>query len=88
LITATLSPELILLAGDITASWARFGGVIEEELTRTMLALTPPRLVVTNESELARLRGAAAIVLQRHSGYRRSTHSPVRKKQVRRRAKV
>jgi predicted NBD/HSP70 family sugar kinase len=87
LITATLSPELILLAGDITASWARFGGVIEEELTRTMLALTPPRLVVTNESELARLRGAAAIVLQRHSGYRRSTHSPVRKKQVRRRAK-
>jgi len=88
LITATLSPELILLAGDITASWARFGGVIEEELTRTMLALTPPRLVVTNESELARLRGAAAIVLQRHSGYRRSTHSPVRKKQVRRRAKI
>ena len=88
LITATLSPELILLAGDITASWARFGGVIEEELTRTMLALTPPRLVVTNESELARLRGAAAIVLQRHSGYRRSTHSPARKKQVRRRAKV
>jgi predicted NBD/HSP70 family sugar kinase len=88
LITAALSPELILLAGDITASWARFGGVIQEELTRTMLALTPPRLEVTNESELARLRGAAAIVLQRHSGSRRSAHSVVRKKPLRRRAKA
>jgi predicted NBD/HSP70 family sugar kinase len=85
LITATLSPELILLAGDITSSWARFGGMIEEEMTRSLLALPAPRLAITNESELARLRGAAAIVLQRHSGYRKSTHSPLRRKRVRRR---
>jgi predicted NBD/HSP70 family sugar kinase len=84
LITATLSPELILLAGDITSSWARFGGMIEEEMTRSLLAPPAPRLAITNESELARLRGAAAIVLQRHSGYRKSTHSPLRRKRVRR----
>jgi len=88
LITATLSPELILLAGDIASSWARFGGIIEEEMKRTLLAPPAPRLVITNESELARLRGAAAIVLQRHSGYRRSTHSVTRKKHVSRREKL
>jgi hypothetical protein len=38
-----------------------------------MLAGTPPRLFSATDGELARLRGAAALVLQRHSGYHRST---------------
>jgi hypothetical protein len=37
-----------------------------------MLAGHAPRLEITNDGELARLRGAAAVVLQRHSGYQRS----------------
>jgi hypothetical protein len=37
-----------------------------------MLAGTPPRLFSATDGELARLRGAAALVLQRHSGYHRS----------------
>ncbi|HMH14536.1 MAG TPA: ROK family protein [Edaphobacter sp.] len=77
LITTALSPELILLTGDLTISWARFGVLVEAELNGKMLAGTPPRLMVTTDAELARLRGAAALVLQRHSGYHRPAHSSV-----------
>jgi hypothetical protein len=42
-----------------------------------------PRLMVTTDAELARLRGAAALVLQRHSGYHRSMHSSAEEQQVR-----
>jgi predicted NBD/HSP70 family sugar kinase len=74
LITAALSPEVILIAGDLTKSWSRFGPVIERELKNTMLAGSPPVLEVTRDGELSRLRGAAAVVLQRHSGYHSSSH--------------
>jgi predicted NBD/HSP70 family sugar kinase len=75
IITTALSPELILLTGDLTISWSRFGPIVEAELSGSMLAGTPPRLTVTTDAELARLRGAAALVLQRHSGYHRSANS-------------
>lgn len=73
LITAALSPDLILITGDLTTSWARFGPIVQAELDSTMLAGKPPQLMVTNDGELSRLRGGAAVVLQRHSGYHRST---------------
>jgi predicted NBD/HSP70 family sugar kinase len=72
LITAALSPEVILITGDLTTSWSRFGPLIQSELENTMLAGPAPRLGITNDGELSRLRGAAAVVLQRHSGYHRS----------------
>jgi predicted NBD/HSP70 family sugar kinase len=74
LVTAALSPEVILIAGDITTCWVRFGPLIQAELEATMLAGHTPQLGITSDGELARLRGAAAVVLQRHSGYQRSTH--------------
>ena len=73
LITAALSPELILLSGDITASWATFGPIVQAEFDAHLLAGSAPKLTVTTDAELARLRGAAALVLQRHSGYHRSS---------------
>jgi predicted NBD/HSP70 family sugar kinase len=72
LVTAALAPEVILIAGDITTSWSRFGPIIQAEVENSMLAGPAPRLEITNDGELSRLRGAAAIVLQRHSGYHRS----------------
>jgi predicted NBD/HSP70 family sugar kinase len=74
LITAALSPEVILIAGDLTTSWSRFGPIIQSELEKTMLAGSAPTLGITKDGELSRLRGAAAVVLQRHSGYHSSTH--------------
>jgi predicted NBD/HSP70 family sugar kinase len=69
LVTAALSSEVILIAGDITASWIRFGPVIQRELENIMLAGAALILGITKDGELSRLRGAAAVVLQRHSGY-------------------
>lgn len=81
LIVTVLSPELILLTGDLTISWPKFGPIVEAELKKEMLP-DAPRLMVTMDAELARLRGAAALVLQRHSGYHRSTHPPAAGKPI------
>jgi predicted NBD/HSP70 family sugar kinase len=72
LITAALSPDMILFAGDITASWSLSGPIVESAMAKRMLAGAPPKLVPIGDGELARLRGAAALVLQRHTGYYRS----------------
>lgn len=80
LVTSTLSPEVILITGDITACWARFGPIVESELQSTMLAGPVPRLGITSDGELSRLRGAAAVVLQRHSGYSKRDKRTKRKK--------
>src|SRR5579875_1319251 len=74
-VTAALAPEVVIVIGDITSSWNRIAPIVEKEMAATMLAGTPPKLVAASDGELARLRGAAAMVLQRHSGYHRSTHA-------------
>lgn len=74
MITATLSPELILVVGDITAAWDVCGPIIERELSTSMLAGDPPQLRAAGDAELARLGGGAAMLMQRHAGYHRSTH--------------
>jgi predicted NBD/HSP70 family sugar kinase len=71
-ITAALSPEVILFTGELTSAWQRFGPIVERELKRQMLAGPAPRVMTTLNPEFARLRGAAALVLQRHSGYHRT----------------
>jgi len=69
IMATVLAPEVILLTGGLTASWARFGRLVEAELADHMLAGPPPRIAITSDMEMARLRGAAALVLQRHTGY-------------------
>jgi len=86
LVTASLSPEVVLITGDLTTSWAHFGPIIQKEMANTMLAGNPPELGITKDGELSRLRGAAAVVLQRHSGYHTSTHLAASGKRSRRNA--
>ena len=74
MITAALSPELILVVGDITVVWERFGPIVARELAASMLAGPPPMLRATGDAELARLSGGAAMLMQRHASYHRSTH--------------
>ena len=71
IIASVLSPEVILLTGGLTTSWKRFGPVVEKELAKDMLAGDAPRISVMTDVESDRLRGAAALVLQRHSGVNR-----------------
>jgi predicted NBD/HSP70 family sugar kinase len=66
MITAALAPEVILVDGDVTSAWDRFAPIIEKELRALTLAGKPPRLERTHEGDVARLRGAAALLLQTH----------------------
>jgi predicted NBD/HSP70 family sugar kinase len=74
-INAALSPDVILFAGDITTYWDMVKDVIERECAVGLLTRSAPLLVPSGDGELALLRGAAAVVLQRHSGYYRASHS-------------
>lgn len=65
MILAALSPSTILIAGDITSAWHRFAPILEKEVAALTLAGEPPLIRPTHESEIARLRGAAALVFQR-----------------------
>lgn len=75
LVNAVLSPEVILLAGDITIFSEMYRAIIERETQAGIMAGESPQLVIMSDGEVARLRGAAAVVLQRHSGYYRAPHT-------------
>jgi len=62
------SPEVILVAGDLVSAWERIAPIIENEVSNPALPGIEPRVEPTYEGGLARLRGAAAVLLQRHSG--------------------
>jgi predicted NBD/HSP70 family sugar kinase len=66
-IIAALSPRVILVAGDITPAWHRFGPAIEKEAAKFTIGGTSPQILPTHEGEIALLRGAAALVFQRRS---------------------
>jgi len=75
IVTAAFNPELILFAGDITVCWEMTGPIIEAEVAKRMLTGVPPKIVALGDGESARLRGAAALALQRHTGYQRQFQS-------------
>ena len=67
MIVAGLDPEVILVIGDLTRAWHRFGPVIESEVAAQVLpGAVPPRLIPVHEGGMARLRGTVALVLQKH----------------------
>ena len=74
MIIASVSPSTILIAGDLTSAWHRFGPVIEKEVADLTLAGSSPVIRPSHEGEIARLRGAAALVFQR--GARHTTSTP------------
>lgn len=83
LITAGLSPERILITGELTSCWDIVGPVVQRELESGMLAGPPPLLTTAGDGYLARLSGGAALLLQRHSHYHRSTHGTRMRKPMR-----
>jgi predicted NBD/HSP70 family sugar kinase len=69
MIVAGLAPERIIIIGDLTRSWHRFGPVIEAEVQAQVLpGGIAPRLIPAHEDGMARLRGTVALVLQKHFG--------------------
>lgn len=74
LLNAIMSPELILLAGDFHVFYEMYREVIETECRAGAMDYVGPRIHSIYDGEIMRLRGAAAVVLQRHSGYYRAAH--------------
>lgn len=72
IVTATFNPELILFVGDITLRWDAAGPIIRTELANRTVGGAQPRTGILSDGEAARLRGAAAVLLQRHSNFTRS----------------
>jgi len=69
MVVAGLAPERIIVIGDLTRSWQRFGPIIEAEVQAQVLpGGSPPSLVPAHEDGMARLRGAVALVLQKDFG--------------------
>jgi len=69
IIVAGLAPERIIVIGDLTRAWHRFGPIIEAELLSQVLpGGSAPRIVPADEDGTARLRGTVALVLQKHFG--------------------
>jgi len=63
----TLAGKRIVVVGDLTRSWRRFGPVIESDFRAQVLpGGFVPALVPAHEDGLARLRGTVALVLQKH----------------------
>jgi predicted NBD/HSP70 family sugar kinase len=69
MIVAGLAPERIVVIGELTRSWNRFGSVIESEVQAQVLpGGVAPRLVPAYEDGMARLRGTVVLVLRKHFG--------------------
>jgi predicted NBD/HSP70 family sugar kinase len=67
MIVAGLAPEQIMVIGDLTRSWQRFGPVIEAEVkAQALTGGAAPPVVPVHEYGMARLRGTFALVLQKH----------------------
>lgn len=67
MLVAGLAPSEIVVVGECTTQWSRFGPIIEDEVKSGILFGKPPRIRPA-EGNMARLRGTVALVLQKHFG--------------------
>jgi predicted NBD/HSP70 family sugar kinase len=74
MIGAALAPEVFLLAGDFTSAWKQVGAVVEKEYASHLLSgAKAARLQVIQGGDVARLRGAAAMIFERCSSAAQAT---------------
>jgi predicted NBD/HSP70 family sugar kinase len=62
MISAALAPREIVIVGDITTVWKRYGPVVEAEMAKNAFTRVP-RLRPAYDGTAARLRSAVALVL-------------------------
>jgi len=61
-----IAPAAIVIVGEVTRAWDRFGPAIEKEVSAYPLPGNMPRIQPAHDGETARLRGTVALVLQKH----------------------
>jgi predicted NBD/HSP70 family sugar kinase len=68
LLVTGLAPDVIVIIGEITRAWNRFGPIINEAIKRHSFTGAVARIVPADPSSQPRLRGTIALVLQKHFG--------------------
>jgi predicted NBD/HSP70 family sugar kinase len=69
MLVAGVAPSTIVVIGDLTRAWYRFGPIIEAEVQAQVLSGgVTPRLIPAHEDGMARLRGTVALILQKDFG--------------------
>jgi predicted NBD/HSP70 family sugar kinase len=63
-----LSPEVIVIVGEVTRAWDRVGPIVADIIKRRSLPQNLTRIVPTDPAVQPRLRGAATLVVQQHFG--------------------
>lgn len=59
------APEVIMIVGEMVSLWKDLGAIVSQEIKRHNVDGHMPRLMTASDGEMARLRGAAALILQR-----------------------
>ena len=68
MIVTGLAPDVIVVAGEVPRAWKRIGPVINEAVRRGSPTKAGTRIVPGDSDAHPRLRGAIALVLQKHFG--------------------
>ena len=76
MLVAGLAPDVIIIVGDCTALWPRMWPLIESQLISKSFTSRIPRVVAAVDGDVARIRGAAALVLHKKL-FRRSDFEPM-----------
>lgn len=63
-----LSPDVIVLVGEVTSAWERVGPIINEAVRQRSIAGLHPKILPTDPRTQPRLRGAISLVLKEHFG--------------------
>jgi predicted NBD/HSP70 family sugar kinase len=63
-----LSPEVVVVVGEVTGAWDRVGPIVNEVVKRRSLPSAVTKIVPAELSLQPRLRGAATLVVQQHFG--------------------
>jgi predicted NBD/HSP70 family sugar kinase len=63
-----IQPNLIIVVGEVTRSWARIGPIIDKEVKARCTAEVETRIMPVDDALQPRLRGTIALVMEKHFG--------------------
>jgi predicted NBD/HSP70 family sugar kinase len=61
-----LAPDVLVVVGEVTREWNRLGPIVDTVVQQRSFTHAPTRILATDPENLPRLRGAIALVAQRH----------------------
>ena len=61
-----LAPDVLVVVGDVTRAWRRVGPIVDRAIHERSFTRAPTRVLPTDPENLPRLRGAIALVAQKH----------------------